>query len=378
MFKSSFNSSAGPSLTDLLVQRIRHTGPITFYEWMREALYHRSYGFYTRPEMQIWGRGGDYRTSPETSELFAGTFARYFARLFNELLRPQDFQILECGAGDGTFAYGVLKSLESGFPEVYSATSYVIDEISDHRTAKIQERLKPFDSKVTFASLATAETLDPGIVFSNELLDAFPVHRITKRNGVLSELYVTLNAAGDFDWTCGPVSSETLRQMYLDNQIEITDGQVIELSPDIDKFFSLVAKKLIDGYVITVDYGDEAKDLYDNQDRFQGTLRAYSRHEFAEVLKDPGEHDITTHVNWTRIRSLGSALGLRTVAFERQDKFLSNAGILDQLQLRLAHSRDNGESAQLSTAAREMILPHGMASSFQVLVQQKTSQRALN
>jgi SAM-dependent MidA family methyltransferase len=105
-----------------------------------------------------------------------------------------------------------------------------------------------------------------------------------------------------------------------------------------------------------------------------GTLRGFKRHRHVDdVLTDPGEQDLTTTVNWTFVKHLGAKLGLRTVSFERQDKFLLSAGLLTQLQLESGRTADDAERLSLTTAAREMILPGGMATSFQVLVQEKVS-----
>lgn len=364
-------SATALSLKDYLINRISREGPITFHEWMRDALYHGVLGYYVRPRATIWGRGGDYRTSPETSELFAATFARVFAELYRQLGGPKRFHIVECGAGDGSFAKGLLQSLESFFPDVYSAATYIVAEVGPHALKEIKQRLASFATKVEFTDRADFCELDPGIVFSNELLDAFPVHLITKRDGDLLELYVGLNDSGGFDWVSGPLSSATLREMYEQTGIEMRDDQIIELSPDIDEWLKMVASNLRRGYVITVDYGAEAKDLYGDPERIQGTLRAYARHSFVDVLSNPGEHDITAHVNWTRVQSLGSALGLKTLRFQTQDRFLLEAGLLDELERRLATQPGEAEKTRLTTAAREMILPNGMASSFQVLVQEK-------
>ena len=364
-------SATSRSLNEYLIDRIRREGPITFHEWMREALYNDHAGYYMRPGATIWGRAGDYRTSPETSELFAATFARFFADLYQELDEPDRFHIVECGAGDGSLAEGVLQSLRSFFPHVYSATTYFVVEVGFNRHSDIRQRLARFATKVELISDGNLCGLNPGIVFSNELLDAFPVHLITKRSDELLEIYVGLNASGAFDWVTGPLSTGRLRDMYQENGIEIETDQIIELSSQIDKWLMTVAKNLRRGYVITVDYGAETKELYDNPDRFQGTLRAFARHNLVDVLSHPGEHDITAHVNWTQVQSVGSAHGLRTVRLQRQDKFLLDAGLLDELERRLASAPDEAEKIRLTTAAREMILPNGMAASFQVLVQEK-------
>src|SRR5687767_15570306 len=100
---------------------------------MRAALYDPAGGYYQRSDLERWGREGDYRTSPERSELFAATFARYFAKLFEELQRPEEWSIVECGAGDGRFAASVLRALANRFPRVFAATRYLVYEVSEDR-----------------------------------------------------------------------------------------------------------------------------------------------------------------------------------------------------------------------------------------------------
>lgn len=337
---------------------------------MREALYNETAGYYMRPDAGIWGRQGDYRTSPERSELFAGTFARYIAELFDQLGQPAQFQFIECGSGDGSFAVGVLTSLQKFFPDVCKAIKYVIDEIGSHRLSAISQKMDRFQTKVEFLKLASLDTVNCGIVFSNELLDAFPVHRVMKKGGELLEQYVALDSSGKFEWFAGPLSNSRLSEIYLENAVEISDEQIIELSPEIDDWLILVGEKLQKGYVITVDYGLEASDLYGPQRR-EGTLRAFSRHNFVEILERPGEHDITTHVNWTRMRAVGQRVGLETILFDRQDKFLLNAGILNELERRSVPATSDAQRLRLSTGARAMLLPDDMATSFQVLVQRR-------
>jgi SAM-dependent MidA family methyltransferase len=132
-----------------------------------------------------------------------------------------------------------------------------------------------------------------------------------------------------------------------------------------------VSAKLPRGYLITVDDGLDGNARYCPTERIEGTLRCFRRHRPVDDLQaDPGEQDLTTTVNWTFVKHLGAKLGLRTVDFERQDKFLLSAGLLTQLQSESERAADEAERLRLSTAAREMILPGGMANSFQVLVQE--------
>lgn len=359
------------SLSNRLRERILRDGPITFCEWMKNALYDEDDGYYCRADRVIWGREGDYRTSPERSELFAATFARYFASLYHTLGAPSQWTIVEAGAGDGNLAHGVLSTLQYFFPRVFSATHYVIDEVGPCPAAR--RRLEPFGQRVEFMSLREAK-IDPGVVFSNELLDAFPVHRVMMDKGQLREFYVDVESNGRFAWTLRAPSTPRLIDHFESSQIELAEGHVAEVSLAIEDWLKLVSATITRGYVIHVDYGADSQDLQASTGRRDGTLRGFKQHTIIDdVLADPGEQDLTSTVNWTFVRDVGQKLGLKTIEFERQDKFLLSAGLLTQLQLETKRAVDDAESMRLSTAAREMVLPNGMATSFQVLVQQKIS-----
>jgi len=334
---------------------------------MKAALYDRDGGYYQRANRERWGRKGDYRTSPERSELFAETFARYFVKLAEE-----ELTIVESGAGDGSFAAGVLRTLRDQFPTHFAETRYVVYELSDDARGRVQERLSEFGERVEFCSDWDQVVASSGIYFSNELLDAFPVHRVVQSDEGLSELYVTVDPTGEFVWTTGPVSTPRLAEFISEYSIELAQGQIIEINLAIDDWLSSVSEKLKSGFLITVDYGIDADELYDPMLRPEGTLRGFSRHGFVEnLLAGPGEYDLTTSINWTQVKSVGEKLGWKVMEFAPQDKFLLNAGLPEQLQYRLSRAATGAERMSLTTGARDMILPGGMASSFQVLVQNR-------
>lgn len=359
-------------LSDRLRERIKREGPITFCDWMRSALYDPTDGYYCRSDRAKWGREGDYRTSPERSSLFAATFARYFARLYDDLHKTADWTIVEAGGGDGMFASGVLQTLQNSFPEVFSRTRYIIDELSSAASSLARDRLHEFGNRVEFRKLDELE-VDQGVVFSNELLDAFPVHRVTMQDGKLNEFYVNVASNGNFEWIPGDPSTPQLKEYLAEAGLTLADGQVAEINFEIEKWLKKVGERLRSGYLITVDYGAESANLYSSPERFQGTLRGFYRHQTVnDVLARPGEQDLTTTVDWSLVKRVGRKLGFELVAFEPQDKFLVAAGLLEQLESESRAFETEAEKLRLSTAAREMILPGGMASSFQVLVQRKT------
>ena len=358
------------SLSDRLRQRIQNEGAISFHDFMEAALYDDEGGYYCR-DGQRWGRAGDYRTSPERSVLFAATFARYFATLFYKLGSPTDWILIEAGAGSGEFAAGVLETLRLRFPEVFKATRYIIDERSSGSRALAQERLEQFGQHAAFARIADLPVVPSGIVFSNELLDAFPVHRVTVESGHLREFFVDNADDGEFQWMLMPPSNKALEKYFAGAGIRLDEGQIAEVNLSIEEWVTLVSTKLQRGYVITVDYGAEGHELF-SAARPDGTLRAFQKHQLIEsVLENPGFQDITATVNWTQVKRVGEEAGLKTIELERQDRFLLREGLLEELEQRVDEAVDESERLRLRTSAREMILPNGMAASFQVLVQEK-------
>lgn len=363
--------SNASGLGEQLRERIRREGPLTFCDWMSAALYDPVHGYYCRADRSRWGREGDYRTSPERSSLFAATFARCFAQFYEDLGRPERWTIVEIGAGNGQFASGVLRTLQKSFSEVFAATSYVIDEISLPSRELAAERLQLFAGRVKFNKLAELE-IGPGVIFANELLDAFPVHRVTMRDGRLQEFYVDLGPNEDFQWVVKEPSTPRLAEYFNDLRIVLAEGQIAEVNLEIDEWLREIGK-LRAGFVIAVDYGADAADLYSANANQQGTLRGFQRHKFVDdLLAQPGEHDLTTTVDWSSVKSAATRHGFEVVELTRQDKFLLARGFLEQLGFELRDCESEVERLRTSTAAREMILPDGMAASFQVLVLKKS------
>ena len=360
------------TLAERLRARIEAGGPVAFRDWMEAALYDESEGYYRRPDLTRWGVSGDYRTAPERTPLFAATFASHFAALHERLGSPGRWTILEAGAGAGHFARTTLETLARDHPTVFAATRYLIDEPGED--ARARSRLADFAPRFEFARLEEIGRgeLGVGLIFSNELLDALPAHRVRRTGGRLVELYVGLDAAGHFVWIEREPSTPRLADYFSQQGIELAEGQSAEVNFAAEEWIERAGRALARGFVVTVDYGAEAAELYDPVLRPDGSLRAFRAHRFsAEPLADPGLQDLTTSVNWTLIKQAGERAGLGTLTHERLDRFLLGAGVVEQLERLTARAADEAERARLRLAARDMILPGGMAESFQVLVQEK-------
>ena len=362
------------SLAARLRARVERDGPISFRDWMAAALYDERDGYYCRPGPVRQGRSGDYRTAPETSPLFAATFAWYFSKLFADLFfelgSPPKWTIFEAGAGGGDFAYGILDHLRAKYPDVFFATSYVIDEVSPATRCRAEERLSKFAERLSFQHFDEIDhAAHAGIVFSNELIDAFPIHRVIMRSGKLSELCVGLEGK-DFIWVERD-PTQSVAEYCERIELRLAEGQIAEINLEAEDFIARAVRLFDHGFLITVDYGCERNELLASPDRFEGTLRAFRRHQLIDnVLANPGEQDLTTTIDWTQIKEAGRSAGLRTIRFQRLDQFVADEGIGILSDL-ITHTQDPVEAIRLSTGAREMIMPDGLAAAFQVLVQEK-------
>src|SRR6185369_10401349 len=326
----SLDSRAQP-LADRLRDRIQQAGPITFHDWMQAALYGEHDGYYRRADRVRQGRTGDYRTATETSPLFGATFANYFAKCYLDLGRPASWTIFEIGAGRGDFAQAVLTTLRTAFPDVFQATRFLIDEIGDEARQAVAQKVRGFSDRVEFRSLGQVPSPFVGIIFSNELVDAFPVHRVIGGSDGLREMYVDLNQAGDFVWTRGeldPGVAAFCEQIDL----KLAAGQVYEVNLAAEAFVARAASLIDQGSLVTVDYGAQRADLLNAPHRNAGTLRAFHRHRMIDdVLSHPGEQDLTTTVDWTQMVEAGERHGLEVLRLQRLDQFLLNEDLLGQL-----------------------------------------------
>ena len=310
-------------LAQLLAARIRERGPLSFAEYMRECLYHSEHGYYNRPEAR---RFVDYYTSVDVHPIFGRLLARQLAEMWQLLSRPRPFWLVEAGAGSGRLAAHVLDFAARELPDFYSVLQYVAVERSAARRAAQAAALAPHrDAGRAFSAAEFPAEIPAGCVFSNELLDALPVHRVVRDRAALREIYVGLNGE-EFCEQFGPPSTPALAEYFLAQGIELREGQQAEAGLAACDWIEEVGRRLGCGFVLTVDYGHEAQELY-NERHLRGTLLAYQQHRASEdFFRAPGEQDLTAHVNLTALDLWGRRAGLERLGRVSQAQFLLALG----------------------------------------------------
>ncbi|MBE9141051.1 class I SAM-dependent methyltransferase [Nodosilinea sp. LEGE 07088] len=372
-----------PLLYEVLRDRIRQSpqGRIPFAEFMELALYHPQGGYYTTKDA-ILGRDGDYVTSAHLGHDFGELLAIQFAEMWQHLGCPDPFDLVEMGAGQGLIAADVLGALQNHYPGCFATLRYQIVEKSDQLRAVQTQHLAPWSGKVAWIDLEPIP--DDGITgcfFSNELVDALPVHQVVITERGLHEVYVTLADSADsaLQEIVAAPSTPRLADYFAVVGIDLADPQYApgyrtEVHLAALDWMKTVAAKLHQGYVLTIDYGYPASRYY-SRARAQGTLQCYYQHAHHDnPYSYLGYQDITAHVNFTALERQGEHCGLATLGATQQGMFLMSLGLGDRIaalgQIQATDMATVNLAIQRRDRLHQLINPMGLGN-FVVLVQGK-------
>jgi SAM-dependent MidA family methyltransferase len=311
-------------------------GRITFARFMDLALNEPRLGYYR----QISDRptdAGDFLTAPETHAIFGWTVARRVEQMWAESGGPQPFHLIEYGAGSGTLALSILDGFRRhGATELLAAVRYRPIESNPNRLTDLGRRFDAagFSGILEAASAPGANPPETvvGVVLANEFLDALPVHRVVFRGGKLLELYVVWRDG--FAEIATEPSTPALAARLADDGVAdgLAEGQVAEICLGIGPWFDDVVGHPARGYILAIDYGYEAAELYGPR-HLAGTLLGYRGHRVVEnPFVDPGRIDLTAHVDFTAVRAEAERHGFATHPLVTQQEFLIAAGLEAELQ----------------------------------------------
>ncbi len=342
-------------------RRIAERGPITFAEFMDVALYHPDGGYYTSGNPV--GASGDFYTSPSVHPAFGALLAAQLFQMWELLGRPSPFTVLEPGAGSGLLCRDIVAAAY-GLPEGFAGSLRYV--CVDRRNAAGYERGLPGVSRLAASGLPLRGVT--GCVLSNELLDAMPVHQITVEGGQLREVYVTLKGA-ELATETGELSTPLLAQRISCLDIELNEGQTAEVNLALGEWTETAAAALERGFVLTVDYGRPAEELYSATERPRGTLTTFHRHiQTDRPLERIGQQDMSAQVDFTTLARSGSQAGLDFLGYTNQATFLRNLGLA---HLEQRHSVGSPRSIQANRAGmRDLVKPGGLGD-FKVIAQGK-------
>jgi len=368
-----------PQLLERITARIDAVGAIPFAEFMALALYDPQWGYYNRPQITI-GRRGDFTTASTITVDFGELLTDAFVLMWQALGQPTPFTLLEMGAGDGQFAAAVLHYSQQMHPDFFAALDYAIQEQSPTLQQRQRQWLQPWGDRLRWLSPDTVPAPFIGCIFSNELVDAFPVHRLQWQGTQWQELYVTLNAQGQFQDVLHPLKDDQIHQYFATvgidpQQQHYSDGYRTEVNLQLIPWLKQVSQCLQRGFVLTIDYGYPAHQYY-HPARCEGTLQCYYQHRYHDnPYRFVGTQDITAHVDITALERYGEQFGLHPLYITRQSLFLMALGLGNRL---MAQQHTNGNLRQALSrhqSLHHLIDPLGLGGFYVVLQSKQASLR---
>jgi len=364
-------------LLGVISRRIRQHGPITVAEYVRLALYHEEYGYYTA-SAQRSGRSGDFFTSVDLGPVFGELLATQFAEMRQGLLSAEDppprpepdpwFDLCEAAAGNGRLSRDVLTHLAARYPAVYRSTRLHLVEPSAGARAAQVSTLGPHAPLLTSSGPGLPVALK-GVIFANELLDALPPHAVVMRDDGLREVFVDVEGSRLVARE-GQPSTPRLTAYLESVGARLETGARAEVNLAAADWVADAARALQRGFLLLIDYGHEARRLY-GPAHAAGTLTTYRRHvseafgDGPAWLLEPGTRDITSHVDLTGVRLAAEAAGLTTLGILDQTYFLLALGLGEASE---SPAADSPEAGRRRLALKTLLMPGGLGSTLKVLV----------
>jgi SAM-dependent MidA family methyltransferase len=366
--------------TPVFADIVRERGPITVAAFMELALYDPDAGYYARAARRS-GRAGDFFTSVDVGAVFGRLIERQLAEMAGVLatshLGTRRFDLVEAGAGDGRLAADVLRAARQRHPDFYERIALHLVEQSPGARAGQSAMLGEVGERLVHSSAELPAAFE-GVLLANELLDALPVHQVVMREGGLREVYV--EARDDRLVTCEGAPSTPDLAAYLERLgARLRPGWRAEINLRAVAWVQAAARRLQRGFVILIDYGHEARDLY-SATHARGTLTSLARHVMQDAdrpgdsppwLRRPGRQDVTSHVDFTSVRTAAEREGLTTLGFLDQTYFL--LGVLTGggsagADASIESDPELSAFADDARALKTLILPGGLGSTHKVLV----------
>jgi SAM-dependent MidA family methyltransferase len=367
------NRDQGEKLRSFVLSQIKEKGPVPFSRFMEWCLYHEEQGYY-RSERPKIGKDGDYFTGPCVHSLFGHLIGKQLSQMA-EILGEGTFDLCEMGGGRGFLSEDILDWAKKKASPFYHILRYHLLELSPSFLREQKKRLSEYEreGKVFWMDpkdFRKGKVEIQGCIISNELVDAFPVHRVIQDHGELKEIYVT-QRNGQFEELWDKPSDPRINDYFRSMDITLQDGQKAEVHLQALDWMEKVGRSLKRGFVLTIDYGHFSEELYAPH-RQEGTLLCYHHHQTSEnPYERLGEQDITSHVNFSSLIRKGEEVGLSLTGFVPQYRFLIGLGLLEEMES-LSREMSEIDGLKLRLALKHLIEPEvGMGQTFKVLIQHK-------
>lgn len=329
----------------------------TFRDHMESALYDDARGFYATRT-----KSGDFYTAPELHPAFGEILADKLATLLGRLgplpsgVRPT---IIEAGCGDGTLACQVARRLHEKHPRLADELRFVLVDRTRRDLTVAARRLSAFGLEVDACTDIRRQPSWSGVLYSNELMDALPAHLLEKRNGAVFEVYVDESQRE----TLGPVSTAALSGGAAAVAHALGEGERHGICLEALEWLRQVARRLDEGFLITVDYGKRLTPGSPNPPR------AFRRHcALSDLSSDPGTKDLTLPVDFEAMIREGARVGLALESYQSLSELMIEGGVESWLA---AAAGDTASAYRERAQMKTLLHPEGMGEAFKILIQRK-------
>ncbi|WP_158968947.1 class I SAM-dependent methyltransferase [Chachezhania sediminis] len=339
------------SLQDALIARIRSAGPMTVADYMAECLWHPTSGYYsTRDPL---GAGGDFTTAPEISQMFGELVGLAMAQAWLDQGAPAPFTLAELGPGRGTLMADVLRATQR-VPGFHAAARVVLVEASEPLRA--EQAACVTDVAPNWADRTEDLPQAPLFLVANEFFDALPIRQFLRDGDGWRERLIAANEDG-LHFALGPASPQPALQHRL---ADTRDGDLVELCEAAHPAFDAVVSRIAahGGAALVIDYG--------GWHSLGDTLQALKAHAPCPPLEDPGQADLTAHVDFEPLAQMAQAAGCAVAPLTPQGVFLERLGITARAQT-LARNLAGPALDDHIAAHRRLTHPQEMGNLFKVL-----------
>lgn len=377
-------------LQEKIIRLITIQGPIEISRYMLMATADPEYGYYRTANP--FGREGDFITAPETSQMFGEMVAIWALATWQNMGSPAPFLLCEAGPGRGTLMDDILRTIGKLVPQYLDAARVILVETSPRLAAAQKEKLKSRGIQVQWVGNVEELAGLPLILIANELFDVLPIHQYVSGNGAFRERMISVDENGSLcfslehypiRWnqitgrTMRPIktperqpdstgsigisgSAQDERTLMQAEAPDMPDGTVIEVSPARMALARQISAHIVRnrGAALIIDYGAL-------ETGFGDTLQAMSKHSFRSPLENPGDYDLTSHVNFAALARAAHSAGCHTAALTQGD-FLINLGLPERAG-RLGADKDETFRQQVVADVERLAAPERMGGLFKVL-----------
>ena len=329
----------------------------SFRDFMESALYDPERGYYSIRE-----KTADFYTAPELHAAFGAVLADRLASLLERVstIRADGpLFLVEAGCGDGTLACQVARRLREKHPGLAARVSFILVERGRKDLTTATRRLNAFGVSVTaFTEIGKIPPF-AGVLYSNELLDALPVHLLQSSGGEIKEVFVDENGSE----AVAPLSRPELAPHAALLKETLAQGERHAVSLEAKAWIAAAASRVEEGFIVSIDYGKRFAPGAPNPPR------AFRKHAVeTELTREPGARDLTASVDFESLIVAGEAADLGLESYESLSKFLIDGGLLAWLE---AAAGDDSAAYRERAKLKTLIHPEGMGEVFKVLIQRK-------